>query len=91
MRVRRRVSCSSFQLKPVVSIPEKLQQPTVTENLKLLPNLRPDVFVPRVQGAEAGFESVEIDQAEFCSPNFPDARQDVRHPSPGLRGGVPQK
>ena len=51
----------------------------------MLPNLRSYIPIPRVQASEATLERIDFWQREGFPVALPDTREDIGHPSAGLR------
>jgi len=56
----------------------------VAHDLQLLADLRSNIPIQRVQGGEAGFESVDVSQRERFSAELPNASENICHPSARL-------
>jgi len=56
----------------------------VAHDLQLLADLRSNIPISRMQWGEAGFECVDVSQRERLSAEFPDASENICHPSARL-------
>ena len=70
---------------------EELEDATVSQDLKLLANLRPNVPVVLVLSPQSSFERVHIVEGELGLVDLPNAHEHVRHPATRLGGRFSKK
>jgi len=75
----------------VLPASEELDDAAVSQDLKLLANLRPDVLVIFVHFSQPFFEPVHVDEGELRPSDLSDACKHIRNPATRLRSRIPKE